>query len=307
MASIASLPGPARETPELVERELMRVERELHVLLGVMHNKRTKTLGENLGERYGRIRRSIEDILKKHFQNDGTAKRALDHLGYLWGRSKLKDAIQNLEIACQMLGELRIHFTNQRLKDLQQKVQQLQFTLDTASKHQGNGGETPATAQPSDLAKPSSIFVIMPFAEAFADVWAGAIQRATRAAGFEPIRVDMINRSSDITDDIIDAISNCHAAIVDVTGANANVMFELGYALAKEKPQVIISQSTDFLPFDIRNLRTVVYQDSWAGIEKLHARLIEFLRELPRPDRRSMRRRRKSRKASARAIPPGIT
>lgn len=167
MATIASLPGPSRETPELLERELMRVERELQVLLGIMHSKRTKTLGEDLSERYSRTRRSIEDILKRHFNNDAAAKRTLDHLGYLWGRSKLREAIQSVEIACQMLGELRIHFTNQRLKDLQQKVQQLQFTLDTASKNKGSESETTATARPSDLAKSSSIFVIMPFAGAF--------------------------------------------------------------------------------------------------------------------------------------------
>ena len=109
----------------------------------------------------------------------------------------------------------------------------------------------------------------------------------------------MINRSSDITDDILDSISNCHAAIVDVTGANANVMFELGYAFAKEKPQIIISQSTDFLPFDIRNLRAVVYQNTWTGIEELYARLIEFLAELPRPNRTTRRRQRPRRRPAS--------
>ncbi len=272
----------------------MRFERDLQLLVGELRSKKTKTLGNNLDARYGRVQRDAKAFIGRHFVGDAIAERVLDHLGSLWGRTKLREATQSVETACQLLGELRIHFNNQRYNDLQQRVQQLQFSLDTATKNGAKERDTTATARPSDLAKPSSVFVIMPFAEAFADVWSGAIQRATRTAGFEPIRVDMINRSSDITDDVIESISNCHAAIVDVTGANPNVMFELGFALAKGKPQIIISQSTDYLPFDIRNLRTVVYQNSWVGIEQLQLRLYEFLRELPNQQKPSKKSRRKS-------------
>jgi nucleoside 2-deoxyribosyltransferase len=97
----------------------------------------------------------------------------------------------------------------------------------------------------------------------------------------------MINRSSNITDDIVASIERCHVAIVDVTGNNPNVMFELGYAIAKAKKNIIISQSADFLPFDIRNIRTIVYSNTWSGIEELKGKLQEFLREMkPRSTRR---------------------
>jgi nucleoside 2-deoxyribosyltransferase len=177
---------------------------------------------------------------------------------------------------------LRLLHGQQRVRELQQRMQQLQFSLDASSNSKPDNKGTTGELKPSAVAESSAIFVIMPFDESFSDVWAGAIQRAARAEGYDAIRVDMINRSSDITDDIIEAITNCHVAIVDVTGANANVMFELGYAFAKEKPQVIISQSAEFLPFDIRNLRTVIYRNTWAGIEELSVRLIQFLREIPK-------------------------
>jgi hypothetical protein len=37
---------------------------------------------------------------------------------------------------------------------------------------------------------------------------------------------------------MIEAIRVCRIAIVDVTGNNPNVMFELGYAMARRKPQM---------------------------------------------------------------------
>lgn len=119
----------------------------------------------------------------------------------------------------------------------------------------------------------------MPFKQDFNDVWRGGIQRAAQTVGFKPIRVDMINRSTNITDDIVDSIDKCRLAIVDVTDNNPNVMFELGYTLAKNKPNIIISQSADYLPFDIRNIRTIVYQNSWSGIEELNGKIQDFLSE----------------------------
>jgi len=134
-------------------------------------------------------------------------------------------------------------------------------------------------ASPSDLAKEGSLFVIMPFSQEFNDVWVGGIQAAVKNSTFNAIRVDTIARSANITDDIVESIKNCRITIVDVTGNNPNVMFELGYVMALEKPYVIISQSVDFLPFDIRNIRTIVYSNTWSGIEELKNRLDDFLKE----------------------------
>lgn len=128
----------------------------------------------------------------------------------------------------------------------------------------------------------NAVFVIMPFRQEFNDVWTGGIKRACEELGLNPIRVDMINRSTNITDDIVGSINSCHIAIADVTDNNPNVMFELGYAIAKSKPNIIISQSSDYLPFDIRHLRTIVYANSWSGIEDLKVKLMEFLKEAPK-------------------------
>jgi len=122
------------------------------------------------------------------------------------------------------------------------------------------------------------LFGITPFGVDFDDVWYGAIKRAASSANLYPLRIDMLTKSSNITEDIIDAIKMSKVVVVDVTNNNPNVMFEFGYALALKKSPVVISQSIDLLPFDIQNIRTIPYQNTWKGIEKLHDELQKFLK-----------------------------
>ena len=132
------------------------------------------------------------------------------------------------------------------------------------------------------------LFVMMPFAEGFADVWQGAIERAATEAGYMPVRVDMLTSSSRITDDIVTMIRRSSAVLADVTGNNPNVMLELGYSLALRKVCVIITQSEDYLFFDIKDIRAVIYEPTWRGIESLHSELLVFLQGTT-PDRRRKR------------------
>ncbi len=149
-----------------------------------------------------------------------------------------------------------------------------------------------------DTSQESSVFVIMPFSTEFSDVWGGAIRAACEHEGLVPIRVDMINKSSNITDDIVDSINKCRLAVIDVTDNNPNVMFELGYALAKKKPYIIISQLTEYLPFDISQIRTIVYSNTWSGIEKLRDDISDFLKQFKALQIRGPRKR-KSKSAEA--------
>jgi nucleoside 2-deoxyribosyltransferase len=57
------------------------------------------------------------------------------------------------------------------------------------------------------------------------------------------------------------ALSNADLVIADITGANRNVMFEVGVALGMGKPLLLLSQErfTD-LPFDLRAHQVAVYR-----------------------------------------------
>src|SRR6266436_2786691 len=118
------------DAPEFTERELMHAERELQMLLGVLETRRTRTLGNDLGHRLDRAVRSARDAVARIYPDESPASRALKQLGWKNSRSRLPDVIADMESACTYLAELRLFHGRQRLKTLQQRVQQLQFTLD---------------------------------------------------------------------------------------------------------------------------------------------------------------------------------
>jgi nucleoside 2-deoxyribosyltransferase len=107
---------------------------------------------------------------------------------------------------------------------------------------------------------PQRVFVMMPFASDFYDVY--AIVKDSIAAvdeSMQVIRLDEIRAAGSITNDLITEIRKATLCLADVTDAHPNVMWELGYATALGKPVVVITQRSDQLPFDIKDVRTVQY------------------------------------------------
>ena len=47
--------------------------------------------------------------------------------------------------------------------------------------------------------------------------------------------------------------------MAELTGKNPNVFYELGLAHALNKPVILVAQTLDDLPFDLRHLRTIIY------------------------------------------------
>jgi hypothetical protein len=198
------------------------------------------------------------------------AEKSFRILHRISNRTLRNDAIQNVKGLLKTLDEYHVvqsvddNDTSAKLARLEEQLLQ---------------DDTDKVKEKVDPSDKRVVFVIMPFSTEFNDVWKGGIQRAANELQMIPLRVDEINKSSNITDDIVESIKKSHITIVDVTDNNPNVMFELGYALAKGKPNIIISQSADYLPFDIRNIRTIVYDNTWSGIEELRSKLKSFLQE----------------------------
>lgn len=125
------------------------------------------------------------------------------------------------------------------------------------------------------------MFVIMDFGKDFDDVWNGAIKRACKETKIAPLRVDAINMSSGITDDIEKYVEKSDIVIVDITGNNPNVMYEFGFALGKGKNPILICQKhwAPKRPFDISDMRYLEYEYNWQGIEDLNKGLKKFIEE----------------------------
>jgi nucleoside 2-deoxyribosyltransferase len=120
----------------------------------------------------------------------------------------------------------------------------------------------------------------MPFNPVFDDVWQGAIKRACAMENFACLRVDEIRLSSWITKDIESNIEIADVVIADITKSNPNVMFELGWALAKNKAPIVIRQKDDSIdvPFDVKGIRHLPYLNTWSGIEKLYREICKFIK-----------------------------
>jgi hypothetical protein len=139
----------------------------------------------------------------------------------------------------------------------------------------GFGTEEPA--KPSAPAK--RVFVAMPFAAHFEDIYYLGILPAVDAAEAECVRLDLQYHSEHIVNTIHAEIARADLVIADVTGGNPNVTYELGYAHAMRKPTVHLSATApEKLPFDIRQWSTVLYAPG--QVYRLRPQLEKLLLEL---------------------------
>jgi len=111
--------------------------------------------------------------------------------------------------------------------------------------------------------KPSA-FVVMQFAEPYT-FCQEVIKSQAEAAGFEVVRIDEKAGPGVIFQDIQREIEQAEIVIAEITPANPNVSYELGYAHAPGKPTILLAQRDAELPFDIRSFRVVFYNDTIGG------------------------------------------
>jgi hypothetical protein len=116
------------------------------------------------------------------------------------------------------------------------------------------------TAGAGSRSKPH-VFVAMPFSKDLEDVYVFGIQGPVNATGYLCERVDMATFTGDILDRIKSRIETATLVIADLTGANANVYLEVGYAWGKNRPTLLLAKKGDDLKFDVRGQRCIVYEN----------------------------------------------
>jgi len=124
---------------------------------------------------------------------------------------------------------------------------------------------------------PKLSFVLMPFAEEFRPIYNEIIKPVVERFGLTCIRADDLYGSKAIIEDIWKLVNEAKIIIADVTGKNPNVFYEIGLAHAVGKEVIIISQTIDDVPFDLRHIRCFIYKDSVAGFRKLETQLQQVL------------------------------
>ncbi|MDJ0401744.1 hypothetical protein [Rhodococcus rhodochrous] len=83
------------------------------------------------------------------------------------------------------------------------------------------------------------------------------IDEAVQPLGYTTVRADEIDKSGEITTQIVSDLIEADLLIADLTGQNANVFYELAIRHSFRKPYIQIIEDGDELPFDVRAFRTV--------------------------------------------------
>lgn len=119
----------------------------------------------------------------------------------------------------------------------------------------------------------SDIFMIMPFQERLGRIYREVIVPAVEAQGASIKRGDDYLSEQAIIREVWSAIYHARIIIAELTTRNANVFYELGIAHTIGKPVIMLTQDIDDIPFDIRHLRFIVYEDTPAGLLRLTEQL----------------------------------
>lgn len=135
---------------------------------------------------------------------------------------------------------------------------------------------------PSEV-DPTLLAVMMPFHSKFNDVHA-TLQAVAKASEMECLRADDIWEEEAIIQDIVSLISKARIVIADCTGRNPNVFYEVGIAHALGRDVILIAQSEDDIPFDLRHLRYIQYLNNSEGRTNLAERLKKRIGTLLKSD-----------------------
>ena len=134
----------------------------------------------------------------------------------------------------------------------------------------------------TDLETKPTCFVIQAFDGSTYDLrYKETIRPALIKADVEPQRADEILGLNPVIEKIEAAIEAASICIAEVSVDNPNVWFELGYALALNRPTVILCEKSirPKLPFDIQHRPVIFYRtDSKSGYDELENNIVKWVK-----------------------------
>jgi hypothetical protein len=111
-------------------------------------------------------------------------------------------------------------------------------------------------------------------------VLAAIVEPAAAEVGLTAIRADGLAKPGQITAQIIEHVLGAKAAVADLTGKNANVLYELAIRHTANLPVVLIAEDGEVLPFDTAQMRTIFFSPTDLGsAATCKKRLVVQLRE----------------------------
>ncbi len=109
------------------------------------------------------------------------------------------------------------------------------------------------------------MFVVMPIgkkgsgiAKNFDQIYIYIVKDAVKGTGLCCIRADEI-QGANIVDDIHAYLKNCPIVVADLTGQNANVLYEVGYRICIKGKILLLAQHKSDIPFNLACHRVIIY------------------------------------------------
>lgn len=109
------------------------------------------------------------------------------------------------------------------------------------------------------------------------ELWEYVIEPACAENGLSPIRADKIAHPGEIPEQIFQLLRDADVVIADLTGGNANVMYELGLRHTRDRITIQIGEN-ERLPFDINTIRTFRFRRTTVGLAEVRDQLSATLK-----------------------------
>lgn len=118
------------------------------------------------------------------------------------------------------------------------------------------------------------LFMLMPFAPDLKPVFNDHVKVVAESLGLTSARADDFFSTESIVQDIWSAMHFAEVIVADCTSRNPNVFYEIGIGHTLGRETILITQSIDDIPFDLRHLRVIIYKFTPRGMrdfeEELH-------------------------------------
>jgi hypothetical protein len=138
------------------------------------------------------------------------------------------------------------------------------------------GGHTVRFSNFAMIADRPRAFVAMEHREPF-DTFYREVIKPQPEKLYKVVRIDETSGSGVIFQEVQREIGQSDVVIAEITPADPNVFYELGYAQALGKPTILLAQRGGKLPFDVASYRVVFYDDSIGGKSRVEEDLARHL------------------------------
>ena len=124
-------------------------------------------------------------------------------------------------------------------------------------------------------------FIVMQFSPPYNELYEDVISKICEEEyKITAVRSDEIYGPGIILSDIEKQIIESKLIIAEITPANPNVYYEIGFARALKKPTILIAEKGTELPFDVSPFRVLFYENSIPGKKNIEKALRKHLKAI---------------------------